>query len=101
MLTGIQVLLGSVNASYNTLILFCSKDLEEEGEDISYIHIEVESSKDILFWTYGVPLVPHQKLGVKHQKLQKKNVITIYTVVVYILIYKTIYCLIVFGHPPR
>lgn len=54
------------------LLLFCSKDLEEEGEDVDNIQVDVESGKDILFWTQGVPLVPHEELGVKCQKHGKQ-----------------------------
>lgn len=47
------------------LVLFSSKDLEQEGKDVDDIQVDTESCKDVLFWTYGVALVPHEKLGVK------------------------------------
>ena len=53
--------------------MFCAKDLEEEGEDVDDIQVDVEGGEDVLLWTHGVALVPHEELGVKCQKLQKTN----------------------------
>lgn len=52
------------------LLSLCSKDLEEKGEDVDDIQVDVESGEDVFFWTHGVPLVPHKELGIKCQKLQ-------------------------------
>lgn len=52
------------------LVSLCSKDLEEKGEDIDDIQVDVESGEDVFFWTHGVPLVPHKQLGIECQKLQ-------------------------------
>lgn len=47
--------------------------MEEEGEDVDDIQVDVESGKDVLFWTHGVALVPHEQLGVKCQKLPQNT----------------------------
>lgn len=55
------------------LFLLCSKDLEEEGEDVDDVQVDVECGEDVLFWTHGVALVPHEELGVKCQKLKTEK----------------------------
>lgn len=47
--------------------------MEEEGEDVDNVQVDAESGKDVLFWAHGVPLVPHEELGVKCQELQRKQ----------------------------
>lgn len=54
------------------LLSLCSKDLEEKGEDVDDIQVDVESGEDVFFWTHGVPLVPHKELGIKCQKHGKQ-----------------------------
>lgn len=50
-------------------LLAGAKELEEEGEDVDDVQVDIESSKDVFFWTQRVPTVPHQHLGIKSQEL--------------------------------
>lgn len=55
------------------LLRFSSEDLEEEGEDVDDVEVNVERGEDVLLWTHGVALVPHEELGVKCQKLKQRT----------------------------
>lgn len=50
----------------------CSEQGQEEGEDVDNVEVDVESGKDVFLWTYCVALVPHQKLCVKRQELNRE-----------------------------
>lgn len=47
--------------------------MEEEGEDVDDVEVNVERGEDVLLWTHGVTLVPHEELGVKRQKLKQRT----------------------------
>ena len=51
----------------------CAKHLEEEGEDVNDIQVDVEGGKDVLLWTNGVALVAHQQLGVECKELEQRE----------------------------
>ena len=46
-----------------------AKELEEEGEDVDDVQINIEGSKDVFLWVQRVPTIPHQHLGIKCQEL--------------------------------
>lgn len=50
-------------------LLARAKELEEEGEDVDDVQIDIEGSEDIFLWAQRVPTIPHQHLGIKCQEL--------------------------------
>lgn len=50
-------------------LLAGAKELEEEGEDVDDVQVDVEGSEDVFLRVQRVPAVPHQHLGVKGQEL--------------------------------
>lgn len=60
------------NAALRSL-LAGAKELEEEGEDVDDVQVDVEGPEDVFLWAQRVPAIPHQHLGVKCQELCGKR----------------------------
>lgn len=62
---------GAAGASWLHSLLTGAKELQEEGEDVDDVHVDVEGTEDVLLRAQRIPAVPHQHLRVKCQELGK------------------------------
>lgn len=65
--------LGSRAAASLHSLLAGAKELEEEGEDVDDVQVDVEGSEDVFLGAERVPAVPHQHLGVECQELGEER----------------------------
>lgn len=64
---------GSRAAALLHSLLAGAKELEEEGEDVDDVQVDVEGSEDVFLRAERVPAVPHQHLGIECQEHSEDN----------------------------